>query len=76
MSTTTDSPRTDEAMIADVERLQLSVAVHDPFDSWRHAPRGDAAVAFAAYTQGLDLEERPALEYAEVVAGPLSFGEE
>jgi hypothetical protein len=31
MSTTTDSPRTDEAMIADVERLQLSVAGSSSF---------------------------------------------
>jgi hypothetical protein len=66
MSTTTDSRETDEAIIAYVEWVQLSAAVRDAYVDWRHGPRGDAAVSFAAYTHGLDLEERSALEYAEL----------
>ena len=41
---------------------------------WRREPRCDAAVSFAAYMQALDLEERSALEYAELVAGSSSVG--
>lgn len=61
-------------MIAYVEWLQLSVAVQDTYDHWRRGPRCDAAVSFAAYMQALDLEERSALEYAELVAGSSSVG--
>jgi hypothetical protein len=68
MTTITDSRRADEAMIAYVEWLQLSVAVQDAYDRWRHGPRGDAVFSFAAYTHALDLEERSALEYADFVA--------
>ncbi len=39
MNTTTDNRRTDEAMIEYVEWLQLSVAVQDAYDRWRHGPR-------------------------------------
>lgn len=74
MNTTTESCRTDEATIAYVEWLQLSVAVQDTNDHWRRRPRCDAAVSFAAYTQPLELEERSALEYAELVAGSWSAG--
>jgi hypothetical protein len=35
MNTATESRRTDEAMIAYVEWLQLSVAVQDAYDRWR-----------------------------------------
>jgi hypothetical protein len=73
MNTTTHSHWTDEATIAYVEWLQLSVTVQDAYDRWRHGPR-DATVSFAAYMQALDLEERSALEYAEVVAGSSSLG--
>jgi hypothetical protein len=76
MNTTTESRRTDEAMITYVEWLQLSVAVQDTYDHWRRGPRCDAAVSFAAYMQTLDLEERSALEYAELVAGSSSAGGE
>ena len=72
MNTMTDSRRTDEAMIAYVEWLQHSVAVQDAYDRWRHGPRGKAAASFAAYTGALDLEERSALEYAELV-GPVTM---
>ena len=61
-------------MIAYVEWLQLSVAVEDAYGHWRRGPRRDAAVSFAAYMQALDLEERSALEYAELVAGSSSVG--
>jgi hypothetical protein len=70
MSTTTDCHRIDEAMDAYVDWLELSIAVQDAYDRWRHGPRSDAAASFAAYTTALDLEERLALEYAELVAGP------
>ena len=76
MNTATESRRTDEAMIAYVEWLQLSVAVQDAYDRWRRGPRGDAAVSFAAYMQALDLKERSALEYAGFVAGSSSVGGE
>jgi len=76
MNTTTESRRTDEAMIAYVEWLQLSVAVQDTYAHWRRGPRCDAAVSLAAYMQALDLEERSALEYAELVAGSSSVGGE
>jgi hypothetical protein len=69
MNTATDRRRPDEAMIAYVEWLQLSVAVQNADDRWRRGQRGDAAVSSAAYTQALDLKERSALEYAEFVAG-------
>jgi hypothetical protein len=73
MNTTTDSHWTDEATIAYVEWFQLSVSVQDAYDRWRRGPR-DAAVSFAAYTQALDLEERSALEYADVVTGASPAG--
>ena len=67
MNTTTDSRGTDEAMIAYVEWLQLSVSVQDAYDRWRHGPRREAAASFAAYARALDLEERSALLYAALV---------
>jgi hypothetical protein len=70
MNTTTDSHRIDEARDAYVEGLELAIAVQDAYVRWRHGPRREAAVSFAAYTSALDLEERSALEYAELVAGP------
>jgi hypothetical protein len=70
MNSTTDSHRIDEARDAYVEWLELSIAVQDAYVRWRHRPRREAAVSFAAYTSALDLEERSALEYAELVAGP------
>jgi hypothetical protein len=62
MNTTTDSHRIDEARDAYVEWLELSIAVQDAYVRWRHGPRREAAVSFAAYTSALDLEERSALE--------------
>jgi hypothetical protein len=38
MNTAADGRRTDEAMIAYVEWLQLSVAVQDAYDRWRCGP--------------------------------------
>ena len=57
-------------MIAYVDWLQLSLAVQDAYDRWTRGPRCDAAASFADYTTILDLEERSALEYAELVARP------
>ena len=70
MNTTTDSRRVDEAMDAYVEWIELSIAVQDAYDHWTDGPRREAAASFAEYTRALDLEERSALEYAELVAGP------
>ena len=70
MNTTTDSRRVDEAMDAYVEWIELSIAVQDAYDRWTDGPRREAAASFAEYTKALDLEERSALEYAELVAGP------
>ena len=71
MSTTTDSRRVDEAMHAYVDWLELSSAVQDAYDRWTDGPRCKAAASFAEYTKALDLEERSALEYAELVAAEL-----
>ena len=57
-------------MVAYVEWLELSIAVQDAYNRWTHGPRCEAAASFAEYTKALDLEERSALEYAELVAGP------
>ena len=57
-------------MDAYVEWIELSIAVQGAYDRWTHGPRREAAASFAAYTRALDLEERSALEYAELVAGP------
>jgi hypothetical protein len=47
-----------------------AIAVQDAYVRWRHGPRRKAAASFAAYASALDLEERSALEYGELVAGP------
>ena len=70
MNTTTDRRRVDEAMDAYVEWIELSIAVQAAYNRWTHGPRREAAVSFEAYTRALDLEERSALEYAELVTGP------
>ena len=70
MNTTTDRRWVDEAMDAYVEWIELSIAVQDAYGRWTHGPRREAAALFAEYAQALDLEERSALEYAELVAGP------
>ena len=70
MNTTTHSRRVDEAMDAYVEWLELSIAVQDSYDRWANGPCCKAAASFAEYTMALELEERSAFEYADLVAGP------
>ena len=76
MFTTTNSRRVDEAMDAYVEWLEFSLAVQDAYHRWTNGPRSRAAALFADYAKALDLEERSALEYAELVAGSSSVGGE
>jgi hypothetical protein len=49
------------------EWRELARVVQDAYDAWSRASMSDSAEAFDEYMDLLDLEERVALEYAELV---------
>jgi hypothetical protein len=67
MSKQPDKHLVDDAVDAYVDWREECLGVRDAYDRWTHAPKVDAASAFAAYRAALDREERASEIYAGLI---------